>query len=268
MKMPLCLPLLRQELRANWRLTAVFAAVLAMYSVMVVSMFDPALGESLEQMAQSMPQLFAAFGMSHAGVTLLEFIANYLYGFLFKVFPLVLSILLADRLLARRIDRGSLACLLAQPLPRWKLALTQAAALVLPLIALTVWMGAVCAGTAQLLFPAALDGRAFLTLHCGLAGLLLFLAAVCWLSACVFGGTRLSLCGAGLCAGFVLLQMLAQAGEAARWLRFATPLTLFDPAALAAGESRALWAAAGLYAGAAALFGLGTAAFAHRDLSL
>lgn len=74
--------LLKRGIKANYKILLIFMAVLTLYSSMIVAMFDPALGESLNAMAQSMPQIFAAFGMLHAGVTLIDFMVNYLYGFL------------------------------------------------------------------------------------------------------------------------------------------------------------------------------------------
>ena len=56
--------LFAKELRANLFVSDIIAAVLAMYIGMIVSMFDPELGESLDLMMQSMPEVFAAFGMS------------------------------------------------------------------------------------------------------------------------------------------------------------------------------------------------------------
>ena len=49
-----------------------------MYSCMIIAMFDPKLGDSLRAMAESMPQLFSAFGMADVGTTLLESIMGYL----------------------------------------------------------------------------------------------------------------------------------------------------------------------------------------------
>lgn len=97
--------LLKRELKINGKLLALFLAVLTLYGGMITSMFDPKLGESLKAMADSMPDLFSAFGMNQSGATLTEFLSNYLYGFLLVVFPMVFLILLANRLLIRYLDR-------------------------------------------------------------------------------------------------------------------------------------------------------------------
>ena len=79
--------LLKKEIKSNYKILLIFIGVLTLYSSMIISMFDPKLGESLKQMAESMPGLFSAFKMSDPGSTMIEFISNYLYGFLFIVFP-------------------------------------------------------------------------------------------------------------------------------------------------------------------------------------
>ncbi len=63
--------LFAKELRANLFVSGIIAAVLAMYIGTIVAMYDPKLGESLDLM-MSMPELFAAFGMSMRATTLLR----------------------------------------------------------------------------------------------------------------------------------------------------------------------------------------------------
>lgn len=261
--------LLRREIRANYKLTLIFMAVLSVYSGMIVSMFDPALGESLAAMAQSMPQLFAAFGMLDAGTTLLEFLSNYLYGFLFIVFPMVFLILLAGRLVARYVDRGSMAWLLAGPHTRRSIALTQAGVMLLGCLILVAFVTALCLGCTQAMFPGELDVSAFLLLNAGLLGLLVFLGGVCFFFSCLWSDSKYaSGCGAGLCIFFVLVQMLSQVGEKLEVLRFATPLTLFNTDALIAKDSAAVWQFCVLYAAGLLLYGAGTAVFCKKDLAL
>lgn len=265
----LCWPLLRREIRANYKILLIFCAVFTLYGAVIVGMFDPKLGESLNAMAASMPELFAAFGMSNPGSTLLEFLVNYLYGFLFVCLPVVMILILVNRLLARYVDRGAMAWLLASPHPRWKLALTQGKVLGLLVLAAAVWNTALCLTLSALLFPGELDVRRFLLVNVGLLGLLLFFSGLCFASACLFTDSRYALgVGGGLCGAFVLVQMLSQLGEDLSWLRWATPLTLFDAGAIAAGEPGALALAIPLYLGAAALFALGIWRFSRKDLCL
>ena len=119
------LPLLRRELRANYKMILLFLAVITLYSTVIIAMYDPKLGASLDLMAESMPELFAAFGMTNAGATMLDFVANYLYGFILIAIPMLCLVLIAVRLVARYVDQGSMAYLLATPNTRGTIVTTQ-----------------------------------------------------------------------------------------------------------------------------------------------
>lgn len=92
--------LYRQGLRASWKPLVIFLAVLTMYDAVIVSMFDPRIGDLLATLMQTMPDIMAMFGMNNPGATLAEFLANYLYGFLMLIFPLVFSAMTANSLVA------------------------------------------------------------------------------------------------------------------------------------------------------------------------
>lgn len=261
--------LLKKEFLGNYKLLLIFAAVLTMYGCMIISMFDPKLGESLQAMAQSMPGIFEAFGMLDTGSTLVEFLANYLYGFLLVVFPLVFIILLSTRLVARYIDRGSMACLLATPNSRRKIICTQAAVLALFVLVLDGFsFGLYCAVSASM-FPGALDVLGFLLVNTGMLGLHLLFAGLCFCSVCVFTDIRYAMgAGTGICIAFVLLQMVARVGDKFDWLKHLTPLTLFDPKALAASDSQAILMTLPLYVAGLLLFIIGITVFQKKDLPL
>ena len=79
--------LIKKEMKANYKIFIIFVMILSLYCSIIVAMYDPKLGESLNMMAQSMPELFAAFGMTNPGVTLMDFLINYLYGFILIIIP-------------------------------------------------------------------------------------------------------------------------------------------------------------------------------------
>ena len=173
--------LLKKELRANGLLAVIFLGVVTLYGSMITSMFDPKLGDSLNTMMESMPELFAAFGMSNPGASLTQFLANYLYGFLLVALPLVMILILVQRLLVRYMERGAMAWLLASPVPRWKLAVTQAFVLVAAVVLLVGYMTGLCGGLAEVLFPGELEFDRFALVNLGDLGLLLFFAGLCFL---------------------------------------------------------------------------------------
>lgn len=261
------LTLFKRECRANYKILLIFMAVLALYSSVIITMFDPKLGESMKAMAESMPQVFAAFGMKNAASTMIEFLANYLYGFLLVVFPSVFIILTANRLVARYTDRGSMAYLLASPNKRTKIVLTQAAFLAGGTLLLVAFVTALCMAVSGTMFPGKLDGGRFLLLNTGLFGLLLFIGGICFCASCIFNDTRLSYgVGAGLVIAFILLQMLSQAGDKFDNLKYATPLTLFQPESLIAGKENAVYLFLILYGAGILLFSAGIFVFKKRDI--
>lgn len=261
--------LFAKELRANLFVSGIIAAVLAMYIGMIVSMFDPKLGESLDLMMQSMPEVFAAFGMSTQATTLLEFMLNYLYGFLLTVFILVLILVMVNKLMVRYLDRGAMAYLLATPNSRTRIALTMAGVMVAVLAGLMIVVTALEAGFAEGMFPGELDMVALMQVNAGLLALWLALAGLCFLSACLFSNATAGLwVGGGLGIAFFLMQMVSKVGDKFEALENVNPLTLFDYYGLAAGEASAIGGAVALAASAVVLFAAAVAVFDRRDLSI
>ncbi len=81
------LSLFREGHRSSWKLLVIFAAVLSLYISMITTMFDPEMGNILQQLSDSMPQLMAMVGMQNPGTTLVSFLSTYLYGMLLLAFP-------------------------------------------------------------------------------------------------------------------------------------------------------------------------------------
>lgn len=263
------LTLLKRELKANWKLLLIFMAVLSMYAAMIISMFDPKLGDSLQSMADSMPEVFAAFGMMESGSTLLDFTVNYLYGFLFVVFPAIFIILLSNKLMARYIDQGSMAYLLATPNKRKTISITQAIFLILSVLLLVVYITVFCLVVGNVLFPGDLDVKSFLFVNAGLFGLLFFFSGLCFFSSSVLKESRLaSAFGAGCIIAFILVQMVSQVGDKFDMLKYLTPLTLFDTDGLKAVQGDAIFMMVLLYVIGLIFFCAAIKIFDKRDLSL
>lgn len=101
-----------------------------MYVTIIISMYDPELMATLDGFVELMPELMAAVGMDSGANNLLEFMISYLYGFILLIFPMVFAILRGNGLVAKYVDEGSMAALIAAPVRRTTVALTQAAVLV------------------------------------------------------------------------------------------------------------------------------------------
>ena len=144
--------LFRRSARSLWKTWVVFAAVLSLYVSMITAMFAPKLNATLDEIVTAMPQLMNMVGMQAGSSSLGGFLINYLYGFLLLLLPLVFSILAANRLVARWVDTGSMAYLLASPNTRARVARTQALVLIAGDTLLTAYCTALAVGCAVLGF--------------------------------------------------------------------------------------------------------------------
>ena len=80
-------------MKKSVKMLLIFAAVISMYAVIIIGMYDPEMMETLKAFEEMMPELMAAVGMSTGETTLLGFMVSYLYGFIFLIFPMVYCIL-------------------------------------------------------------------------------------------------------------------------------------------------------------------------------
>ncbi|MEF9919814.1 MAG: hypothetical protein RR741_01755, partial [Erysipelotrichaceae bacterium] len=95
-----------QGWKSNYKFLIAFCAILTMYFVVMITMYDPELENALNQFAQSMPEVMSMFGMVQANSTLIGFLSTYLYGMLMLVFPMIFTIMLAIRLISKQVDNG------------------------------------------------------------------------------------------------------------------------------------------------------------------
>ena len=261
--------LFMRSLRSIAAVLGVLAAVAVMYIATVAYLYDPEVSESLALMQEAMPELFAAFGMANVASTLLDFLINYLYGFLLSAVLVVLAVYLAQRLLAGPEKDGSLAWLIAAPHSRAAIAFTLVTvevAAVIIVVALC-WLGEVI--SCEAMFPGELNHAGLARANAGLAALGLFTASVCLASVCASPRPGVGLgIGAGACVLFFLMGLAGTVGEGLAWLADLSPFALFDAYGLAAAEAGAVWSVAMLVVAAVALNVAAIAIFARRDFSL
>ncbi|WP_418766420.1 ABC transporter permease [Longibaculum muris] len=261
--------LFKREWKSNYKIFLIFIAIMTLYESIIVAMYDPKLGESLNMMAESMPQLFAAFGMTDPGLTLLDFLTNYLYGFILIIIPLVYIMIMCHRLMARYIDKGSMAYLLATLHKRSDIFITQLCVLLSGVIGLIVYSVVLILGCSSMMFHESIDIAKFLMTNVGLLGVHFFFASFCYLTACSFNEVKLSIgIGAGVGVISILIQMLSQVSDKIEFLKYFTPLTLFDAKGLQAYNQQSLLCMAGLFALAVMCIVIGCMNFSKRDLPL
>lgn len=258
-----------KEIKSNLFSFLVISAIQALYIASIVYMFDPEITKNLDAVMASMPELFAAFGMANMSSNMTDFMINYLYGFLLTWVPLLLIMMLINRMIVRPIDRGTMANILSTPVERRNIACTFAlVTLGILLLELLFILGFEIA-CAEALFPGKLDIEGLFYASAGLFGLWVFMAGVCFASACSFKDSRVALWGGGgICLLMLLMQVLTQAGDQLQILKDINPVTYYDPFAVAAASNDALLSCIVLAVAGFCFFILGIVVFCKRDLNV
>lgn len=263
------IPLLKREIKSNYKLFIIFAAVLTMYIYVIIPMFDPEIGEVLAEFEKAMPEMMAAFGMTNSGTTLIEFINTYLFGFLFIVFPMIFEIIIANKLIAKYVDSGSMAYLLATPNKRRKIAITQGLFLLLSIGTLILFITLVGIISSEVYFPGELDIKKYILLNIGLYCLHISISGLGFFASCISNDTKLSYSlSAGIPIGFFIIQLLANMGGKLENFKYFTIFSLFNTDKLIKGESSGIWMFIILLLIGVILYTIGILRFDKRDLPL
>lgn len=258
-----------REMKKSLKILIIFAAVITMYVTIIIGMYNPELQEMLDGFYDVMPELMAAVGMKAGATSLLGFMVSYLYGFILIVFPMVYSILRANGLVAKYVDSGAMAVLVATPIKRKTIVTTQLAVLVSGVILLLAYATGIEVIVSCSKFPGELVIGDLLKLNLALLFLQLFIAGVCFLASCIFSDTKYSIAfGAGIPAFMYILQMLANVGKKAEGAKYFTFFTLFDANGIVAGQNLALLSSIVLFVGSALMVIIGIEVFCRKDLFL
>ena len=159
------LPLFKYTLKSNWSILAIFTVLMVGYLVLILSMYDEGIVQTLEAMVEVYPPgMLAAVGMDKIPTDLTHFAASYFYDFLVQLLLLVHVIILPIRLVVKHVDDGSMSYLLSTPNSRVKIVVTQAIYMVLSLGIMMVVVTAIAVLFSQSVSPGKLDIRAFLSL--------------------------------------------------------------------------------------------------------
>ncbi|WP_026476685.1 ABC transporter permease subunit [Alkaliphilus transvaalensis] len=225
------MPLLKATIKSNYKVLIIFMVVLAFYFSMIVGMFDPDTLDSMNALIESLPKdLISALNFTIVDTSLLGFIAGYFYGFLILLFPLIYSIIVANRTIAKHVDKGSMAYLLSTPNTRVKIAVTQGLFLIGSITLLIAFVTLIGIISSEAMFPGALDISGFLLLNLGTLLLYYAISGIGFIASCFFNDTNQSLAvGGGIPVAFLIIQMLSNVGDQLSNLKYATLLTLFNP---------------------------------------
>jgi len=265
----ICKPLFKATVKQNLIVMLIIIAALMLYLPVIISMYNPDMQDSLNEVLELFPQqLLAAMGFTAVGNGLLNFVATYFYGFLILLLPMIFTIVAANKAIASHVDKGSMAYLLSTPNTRSKIAITQAFYLLTSISFIITFITIVGIVMSQILYPGELDIDGFIRLNLGALLLYYALTGLSFFASCIFNDTKNSLMlGAGLPVAFLLLKMLSEVGESTYFLKYFTIYTLFDPTKIISGENHIIPFIV-LVLLAICLYMAGIISFKKRDLPL
>ncbi len=223
--------LFKATTKSNWVIFVIFFAILLMYMWVMVSMYDPENIEAMSIYIETLPEsMIDAFGYGDTPTDLVTFMAVYYYGFIILMFPLIYCIIIANRLVAAHVDRGSMAYLLATPNTRARIITTQAFYLAISVTLLLALNTAVGIASSESMFPGEMDIAAFLELNLVTILLTLAISSICFFFSCLFSEAKYSLAfGGGIPILFFVINMLRGVGDNYEWLQYLTLYSLFEP---------------------------------------
>ena len=262
--------LLKSTARSNWLIFLIFLAILLMYMSIMIGMYDPDNIDAMRQMMETMPEgIMDAFGYGGTPTDLITFMALYYYGFLILMFPMIYCIILANRLVASHVDKGSMAYLLATPNTRVKIISTQAVYMALSVTLLLTINTFAGIAISEMMFPGEMDIPAFLKLNLVAILLTLAISSICFFFSSIFNEAKFALAfGAGIPILFFVINMLRNIGDRFEWLKYLTLYSLFEPNDIVTGEQEILLISLVFAAIALLLYSLGIFIFSRRNLYL
>lgn len=241
--------------------------IITLYVSLIIGMFDPEMASVLKEFEKVMPNLMAAVGMTGNSDTLISFMISYLYGFILLLFPMVFSFIMANSLICKYVDDGSMASLLAAPIKRRRIVFTQLTVLFTEITLLILYVTVLELTVANISFPGALNTDELLFLNCGLWLFQIMIAAFSFLCSCIFNETRYCLAfGAGIPLVMYIIQMLANVGDKMANLKYLTVFSLFDPDQFITYDPMAFWSLAAMFLAVIIMIIAAVQIFKNKDL--
>lgn len=268
------LSLFKFDIKRNYILFLVITGVLLLYMNIIIGMYDPNGMEAMQKIASMklgggdlMKIMGFDFG-ANINPSLVKYLSQYFYGLLIFMFPMIYVISISNRLIAKSVDNGSIAFIVSTPNTRMRIWFTHAIFLVVTtfiLIAFVTIFGVMFAASK---FPGALDVGVFINLNLGAFMIMFTICGICFFCSSLFNESSKAIGFAtAIPIGFLLMQMISNAGDKFHFLKNFTFFTLFNSEAIVNHES------VGLEMSMLGLIGLlffvgGAIVFNKKDLSV
>lgn len=214
--------LLKTTFKSNLLIMIIIALVLLMYTSIMVNMFDPENAGSMADLMELMPEsLMKAMGFADIPTDLTSFIANYLYGFIYVMFPMIYIIIVANNLVAKHVDRGSMVYLLSTPNSRIKIISTQALFMLVSLTVIFIFEVLMTIMISDMSFKGLLEINKYLMLNLITLLVTFAISSISFFFSCIFSQTKYSLAfGGGVPIAFFVIKMLSGADPSLERLQY------------------------------------------------
>ncbi|MGF0039220.1 hypothetical protein ACQRBF_00445 [Peptoniphilaceae bacterium SGI.131] len=258
--------LYKREMKSSLKMLFIFALIISLYVSIIISMYDPEMMNTLDSFYKTMPKFMASVGMTAGENTLIGFMISYLYGFILLIFPMLFCILRGNGLIAKYVEKGSMVTLLAAPVKRNSIVITQMFVLISGIFLLVFYTTGLEIVMVNLTFSKELAISEILKINISLLCLHLFIGSITFLASCIFSETKYSIgLGAGIPALMYIIQMLANTGGKANAARYFTFFSLFDARGLLVNQSSAVMGAIILFLGSVLFYTIGIKVFCEKD---
>ncbi|MEI8199068.1 MAG: ABC transporter permease subunit [Eubacteriales bacterium] len=253
----------KQTVKSNFKLWLIFTGVLCALICVVLSVFDADTLAQLGSNSANMP-------INPLGdiSTLINLLANQYFGMFCLIFPMIYIIITGNKLISGQVDNGNMAYNLSAPISRIQIAGTSMLYLAGSLTLMYGLIVGIGCGAAEILQPGELDLEAFCRLALGSYLLQLAISAISFCASCIFNrSSRSLLFGAGLPLVFYGANLLAGLSKDLKFFKYFSLITLFDKAALIAGEGYSAGLAV-LAVISVVIYTAGITVFKKKDLPL
>lgn len=261
--------LYRKMIKTNGKLMLYMGAGSFVIMAAYVMMFPTIANQNIDQFLKSMPEgVLKAFNLSDGLNTLTSFLIAEFYSMIYLILLIVYSVLTANHLVARLVDRGSMAYLIATPNTRTRIITTQIFFLLtgLVFICACVVLGAWISDT-WFIDKSLLDMDIFLKIN--LIGFLTFavISAYSFFFSSLFNDERRAVsASAGITIVFLIFDIVGKVSEDLEWLRNFSLFHAFDPSKIADGSVDVIPLGIGLGVASLVFFGLAAVIFKRKDL--
>lgn len=223
----------KQLVKSNYKFLLAFTFVLCIFLIVMCNVFTP---EAVNELSNTTKGTIVSNILTGNG-TLIGFMSNSFYALMAILFPMVYSIFVGNRMIAEKVDKGSMASFLSTPVSRSQITITSALYLILSLIFMWVVASIVGIISANAFQPDALDIDTFLMLNIGAFLYHFAISSICFCSSSIFNTSKNSLLiGAGLPLMFFVVSLFIKMSEDLDFLKYFTLNTLFDTSKVLSGS--------------------------------